>query len=226
MTDMASHGTPEPAAERRHILTVHEVEAELARANVHRSHRTVLRLCQSGAFDAIKIAGPSGDEWYVAPASVPKVIGDLRQIDVQRARRSGPRPAMTPDPLDEAGPTTDTAGVSHGGPDRAEAHDDTTAHAQPQPAIARHDSPAQDIFAHPYVKQLEERAERFEKKYDALVLRNEEREARRQKDMLELQRMITVGQSETLANFMLKAKELIAPGTVAEPPEPPSPEAS
>jgi hypothetical protein len=38
--------------------------------------------------DAVKVpGGPSGEEWYVAPVSVPKAIGDLKQIDAQRAPR-------------------------------------------------------------------------------------------------------------------------------------------
>jgi len=88
MTDTARHDAPQPD-EVRHTLTVRDVESLLANAGVQRSHRHVLRLCQSGMLDAVKIpGGPSGEEWYVAPASVPKAIGDLKQIDVQRARRS------------------------------------------------------------------------------------------------------------------------------------------
>ena len=96
MSDTARHDAPQPdIVEARHTLTVREVEVLLARAGVQRSHRHVLRLCQSGMLDAVKIpGGPSGEEWYVTPESVPKAIGDLKQIDAQRARRSLPQPAM------------------------------------------------------------------------------------------------------------------------------------
>src|SRR5438477_12583166 len=94
MSDTARHDAPQPD-DLRHTLTVREVEALLANAGVQRSHRHVLRLCQSGMLDAVKIpGGPSGEEWYVAPASVPKAIGDLKQIDAQRARRSAPQQAV------------------------------------------------------------------------------------------------------------------------------------
>ena len=86
---------PDPVA-ARHTLTVRHVEALLAQEVVHRSHLHVLRLCQNGMPDAVKVPGPSGDEWYVAPVSVPKAIGDLKQIDAQRAaRHSGAQHAVS-----------------------------------------------------------------------------------------------------------------------------------
>src|SRR5438132_4859876 len=82
MSDTARHGAPQPDnVAARHTLSVREVEALLAQAGVQRSHRHVLRMCASGMLDAIKAPGGSGDEWLVAPASVPKAIGDLKQID-------------------------------------------------------------------------------------------------------------------------------------------------
>jgi hypothetical protein len=69
----------------RHTLSVHEVEAQLLAAGVPRSRRHIQRLCQNQSFDAAPL-GPN-DEWYIAPDSVPKVIGDLRAIEEQRSRR-------------------------------------------------------------------------------------------------------------------------------------------
>ena len=94
---IARHSAPQPdTAAARHTITVRQVEILFADAGVQRSHRHVLRLCQSGMLDAVKIpGGPSGAEWYVAPASVPKAIGDLKQIDTQRvARHAAARPAV------------------------------------------------------------------------------------------------------------------------------------
>ena len=79
MPDIPSHDATQPD-EARHTLTVRDVERMLAEAGVQRSHRHVLRLCQSGMLDAVKIpGGPSGEEWYVAAVSVPKAIGDLKE---------------------------------------------------------------------------------------------------------------------------------------------------
>src|SRR5262245_11169208 len=67
----------------RHTLSVREVEAQLHAAGVPRSRRHVQRLCVNGAFDAAPLG--ANDEWFVAPDSVPKVIGDLRALDARRA---------------------------------------------------------------------------------------------------------------------------------------------
>jgi hypothetical protein len=62
--------------------------AQLVAAGVPHSKRHVQRLCQGGLFDAKKLPGGSGDEWFIAPDSVPKAIGDLRAIQERRARRA------------------------------------------------------------------------------------------------------------------------------------------
>src|SRR5438105_9190340 len=69
----------------RHTLSVHEVEAQLLAAGVPRSRRHIQRLCKNHSFDAAPLG--ANDEWYIAPDSIPKVIGDLRAIEEQRARR-------------------------------------------------------------------------------------------------------------------------------------------
>ena len=69
-----------------------------------------------------------------------------------------------------------------------------------------------DVYEHPYVKKLEDRIEKLETKYEAQVRRTEEIQLKSQEQLLELQRMTAVGQSQTLADFMLKAKDwLIGP---------------
>ena len=49
--------------------------------------------------------------------------------------------------------------------------------------------------------------EKSEAKYEAQVRRTEEIQLKSQEQLLELQRMTAVGQSQTLADFMLKAKD-------------------
>ncbi len=117
-----------------------EVEVFHANAGVQRSHRHVLRLCQSGMLDAVKIpGGPSGEEWYAAPASVPKAIGDLKQIDAQSARRSVTQPAATdhvmveiPEPIEK-----DTARRDVPQPDASELKNEAGAGVTAS-AIGRH----------------------------------------------------------------------------------------
>src|SRR5947207_5413947 len=73
-----------------------------------------------------------------------------------------------------------------------------------------------DIFEHPYVKRLENQVEKWEGKYQDQVRRTEEIQMKSTQQILELQRMTAIGQSETLADFMLKAKEwVLGPSSVS-----------
>jgi hypothetical protein len=96
MPQEAGHVAPQQDADGvRHTLSVKEVEAQLVAAGVPRSHRHIVRLCKSGAFDAAKRPGGSGDEWFTAPQSIPKVIGDLRAIQDARTRHGAPHRATS-----------------------------------------------------------------------------------------------------------------------------------
>ena len=217
MPDTARHDAPQPD-DVRHTLTVREVEALLAIAGVQRSHRHVLRLCQSGMLDAVKVpGGPSGEEWYVSPASVPKAIGDLKQIDAQRARRSTTQPATSHHDAADISETNDHDTAGHGATQRdASDTKDKDEREVTDPAAARHGTADHAIYEHPYVKRLEATVEKLEAKYDAQVRRTEEIQLNGAKQLLELQRMTAVGQSQTLADFMLKAKDwVLGPGAEA-----------
>ena len=210
MSDTARHDAPQ-RDDVRHTLTVRDVEVLLAEAGVQRSHRHVLRLCQSGMLDAVKMpGGPSGEEWYVAPASVPKAIGDLKQMDSQRARRSAPQPAMSDPVAREPAPHIETDTAGHGAPQPVLAAKELSQkESETEPVMARHSAPDLDVYEHPYVKKLEARVEKLEAKYEAQVRRTEEIQLKGQQQLLELQRMTAVGQSQTLADFMLKAREWV-----------------
>ena len=88
-----------------------------------------------------------------------------------------------------------------------------------QPAMARHGATDIDIYDHPYVKKLEDRVEKLEAKYEAQIRRTEEIQLNGTKQLLELQRMTAVGNSQTLADFMLKAKDwILGPGDAEKKP--------
>ena len=93
----------------------------------------------------------------------------------------------------------DTAGHGETRPD----------HVDPSDAAAKaaHRDTSLNIFEHPYVLRLEDRIDRLEAKYEAQVRRTEEIQIKSQERLVELQRMTAVGQSQTLADFMLKAKD-------------------
>jgi len=218
MSDVARHGATQHD-EVRHTLTVRQVETLFAKAGVQRSHRHVLRLCKSGMLDAVKIAGgPTGEEWYIAPASVPKAIGDLQQIDALRERRGTPEPAtshhVAPEiPLNMEHDTArhsalqPDVSVPENGDDRGVSERATARPTATEEGKSSHYVAADlDIYQHPYVKRLEGQVEKLEGKLEAQVRRTEEIQQRAQDKLVELQRMTTIGQSKTLADFMLQAK--------------------
>ena len=116
MSDAAGHGTQQlDTGEVRHTLSIHDVERELVAAGVPRSHRQVVRYCETGMLDAVKVPGPSGAQWFVSPASLPKVIGDLRQWQAQRAGHTQPRPAMAEAKIMDKSRDTEPAMAGHVG---------------------------------------------------------------------------------------------------------------
>lgn len=150
----------------RHTLSLPDVEAQLLAAGVPRSHRHVQRMCESGMLDAVKIPGACGNEWVVAPQSLPKAIADLRAFQDRRDRHSAPQRAMSGHGAPELSPdiNPDTAGYS--APQRAtsdrvaaaiagKSETDTAGHGPPQPAMAG------------FVAQLEKR---IEEKDDVIAL--------------------------------------------------------
>jgi len=126
MSDTASYGAPQHDHDGlRHTMSLKEVEAQLLAAGVPRSHRHIVRLCKSGAFDADKRPGGSGDEWFVAPQSVPKVIGDLRAIEEARARHSVPQHAMSGHVTPMKSNSSSTDAARHDAPQRAASETET-----------------------------------------------------------------------------------------------------
>jgi hypothetical protein len=211
MEDTARHGAPQrDVVGRRHTMCISLVATELESAGVPRSHRHIIRLCRNGSFDAEKYPGASGDEWFVAPDSLPKVIGDLRAIEEARARRGAPQHAATDYVAVEAEPPIESGTARHGAPQPPMSDAEQSQKGSgTERVIARHGAPELDIFEHPYVKRLESQVEKWEGKYHEQVRRTEEIQLKGQAQLLELQRMTAVGQSQTLADFMLKARDWV-----------------
>lgn len=147
MTDMSGLGRPQQDSDQlRHTLTVHEVGEQLSVAGVPRSERQIKRYCETGFLDATKIPGPTGEQWFIAPAALPKLIGDLQQWQMQRAGQSETRPAVT-------------TSVTLEKPN--EQNTDMPGSGRPQPAVT--DTPLRDereaghSMTSGYVTQLEKR---------------------------------------------------------------------
>jgi hypothetical protein len=230
MPDMSGHDATE--RDTLHTLTLTDLEARAASAGVLISRRQLMRHCEAGTFDAKKLpAGNNLPEWFIAPASVEKGIADIKTLQEQRARRNASRPDMSghdaPQELKEIDTVTpghDATRPTMSEPTNVDATDpDVTGHVRSQPDMSerqqsqkggaiepvtsRHGATDLDVYEHPYVKKLEDRVEKLEAKYEAQVRRTEEIQLNSQHDLIELQRMTTIGQSETLGNFLLKARE-------------------
>lgn len=90
-------------------------------------------------FDAVKADGPSGKQWFVSPASLPGVIGDLKQWEGQRARQSSPRPAVSDRVTLEIPLNANPDTASHGSPRPAMAEKETSQKgSETEPATARY----------------------------------------------------------------------------------------
>ena len=125
MTDMPGLGRPQQDdVQHRHTLTVSEVREQLAAAGVPRSERQIKRYCESAFLDAKKVPGPTGDQWFIAPIAVPKLIGDLQQWQMQRAGQSQPRPAVTDNVTLEKTPEQNPDAPGPGRPQPATSDDD------------------------------------------------------------------------------------------------------
>lgn len=157
MTDTPSHGVPSPdVVSLRHTLSVHDVERELVAAGVPRSYRQIVRYCETGMLDAVKVPGPTGAQWFITQDSLPKAIGDLKQWEVQRASRGTPGPAMS-DRVDA--PNVQESGAA------------IASQSAPKPAVSTPQTAAKasetDPVAAGYVTQLEKR---IDEKDDVILL--------------------------------------------------------
>lgn len=147
MDDTSGLGRPQQDGDQlRHTLTVREVGEHLAAASVPRSERQIKRYCESGFLDATKVPGPTGEQWFVAPAALPRLIGDLQQWQVQRAGQTVTRPAASVAVPTEISPHQDVVTPGLGRPEPAT----TAAPAVPSAAMSQPDTAG-------YVTQLETR---------------------------------------------------------------------
>ena len=149
MNDMPGLGRPQQDDDQlRHTLTVHQVSDQLAAAGVPRSERQIKRYCETAFLDAKKIPGPTGEQWFVAPAALPKLIGDLQQWQMQRSGHGQTRPAATDHVPQENSFNVDTDTAGSGRPQQAMTDKENRAGNEPSEAVTSG-----------YVKQLEKRIE-------------------------------------------------------------------
>lgn len=127
MNDMPGHGRPQQDNDQlRHTLTIHEVSTRLTAAGVPRSERSIKRYCETGFLDAKKVPGPTGEQWFVAPAALPKLIGELEQWKVQREGHVRPQQATSDSVIPETSTNSGTATAGHSRPQQATSDTETS----------------------------------------------------------------------------------------------------
>jgi hypothetical protein len=213
--DTAGPGSARPPVDRtRYQISLNEVARRFIDAGLPRSEKTLRRYCTQGKLDAVQSDGPtSREQWYVRESSIAPLIGELLQIHghTDMAGHGAAVPDIVQHETKEnpTDPGMDVAALGSAMPDVAEPPPDKEI-LDRSPAYDR--AFALEIFEHPYVKKLEDRIDRLETKYEAQVRRTEEIQLKAQERLVELQRMTTIGQSKTLADFMLQAKNWIVGG--------------
>jgi hypothetical protein len=204
-------------------LSIEDAAERYAHAGHPRTLRTVQRYCVAGHLDCRRVATTYGDKFFVAPYSVSRHIAQIHEIasiDPAATGRDQPRPAAASgDNVAHANAEQNSAsGASTAA--TAEPRQVSTRRDQPRPVATSGDTNADNnqpvaatffddarVYDHPYVIRLERQIDKLEQKLDDQVRRTEQIQTASQERLLELQRMTAVGQSQTLANFMLKARE-------------------
>ena len=221
MPDTERHvATERDQSRQRYTLSLEEVLRAFDAAQLPRTMRTLQRYCVSGRLDCLKAETPTGDAYVVDPQSVDRAIGELKLIHGDRqsatSRDTSGSVAEVVEPIQEA----DTSRRVATGRDEIEPISDENIARQPttQRDTSRSVATDLDIYEHPYVRRLESQIEKLETKYEAQVRRTEEIQVKNQQALIELQRMTTIGQSKTLADFMLQAKNWIVGAEPADAP--------
>jgi hypothetical protein len=206
MSDTSGHSATSP--DELHTVPLADLEARVAAAGVLISRRQLMRHCEAGTFEAKKLPAFNNQmHWFVAPDSIEKGIADIKTLQEHRARRDASRPVMSGSvDVEIQGHDTPSHDASRPDVSVKESSPEKTA---TQSVASGHVATQPDIFEHPYVKKLESQVEKWEGKYHEQVRRTEDIQREHQEKLIELQRMTAVGNSKTLADFMLEWKERI-----------------
>ena len=208
MPDTSSHDATRP--DDLHTMTVRQLETLIAAAGVLISHRQILRHCEGGTFDAKKLPATNNiKEWFIAPASVEKGIADIKTLQEQRARRDASRRVTSDNEGLEKGLNrdADTSGHDTTRPDVSQ-KENQDGGGTSRSDVTRHVATDFDmLIEHPYVKRLEREVDEYKTELKEQRQRTEQLLIDARKDFVTLAQNSQVAQSQTLADFFLKARE-------------------
>ena len=196
-----------------YTLTIDEALAQYERAGYPRTPRSVQRYCAKGHLDCRLIETSFGEKYLITPASIAKhiaYIDEVRPFATGRDRshlvagehtdeisHDEPRHQATTGPDKSRPVATDVV-------DENQRDDERKLHAT-EPDLSRRVATDLDIFEHPYVKRLESEVEKWQGKFEDQVRRTQEVLESSNHNLMELQRTTAVANSQTLAEFILKA---------------------
>ena len=213
MTDQPRQDATSPD---EYTLTIEEAATRYEHAGHPRTIRSIQRYCAKGQLDCLRQETTFGDKYKITPTSVARHIAQIEELASATGRVESRQDTTgldtTTKPFagnDTARPTAATS-LDQPRPVATSRADDMATEVPTVTTstreVERDRASDLDIFHHPYVKKLEDQIERLEVRYEAQVRRTEEIQIQSQERLVELQRMTTIGQSKTLADFMLEAK--------------------
>jgi hypothetical protein len=214
-------------------LTIEDAGALYQQAGLSRTPRTIQRYCEKGHLVSRLVDTSFGSEKYlITPASVTRHIAYLKEV----------RPASTGRGLSRHDATDVVAQHTHDEP-RHEAStspdlsrpvathvveenkgDEVRQSQATERVMSRQAATDLDIFEHPYVKKLEAEVEKWQEKYEDQVERTQEVLVSSNRNLMELQRTTTVANSQTLADYLLKAGRFLRSPFAPEEGDQPGPE--
>jgi len=209
-------------------LTLDKVEKIFVSEGIPRSRVVLGRYCRQGRLRGIKDEGRNGEEWYVDPDSIPIAIAELKRINGLKGTEGEPadlnQPQLTPTDLDQG--ATSPADAPAKKPTKTEPEPKLPAESdlnstptpkkrdldQPKPTPTDHS----EIENHPLVKHLKGEVQdlksevrHWQSEFKDQVKVTETIQQRANDQLIELQKLVHVGNSSILADFFLKAKQLI-----------------
>lgn len=202
-------------------LTLDQVEQIFVSEGLVRTRTLLARYCRQRRLIGVKDAGPNGDEWYVDPVSVPRAIAELKRINRTPATPTEPDEAeLRPTETDQAELHSEASNVSKTAQLPRSAKSDAEEPGQTVSDAVEHGQTDGDIdlYSHPHVIRLErqieqlkiehkEEVEYWRSEYKQQVKTTQQIQQESFDRLVELQRMVQVGQSETLANVFIRTKE-------------------
>lgn len=210
--DMSRQDATSPDSE--YSLTVEDAAEIYKQAGYRRTPRTIQRYCKLGHLVWRPVDTRFGNEKFlITPGSVATHIAYLKEVGADPTGRDVSRHGATGEAAEHSGdeprheaPTSPDVSRPVATPVVEEIKDDEP--RQPHATerdVSRQVASDLDIFEHPYVKRLEREVEKWEGKFEEQVRRTQKVLEDANANLINLQQAAAVAQSETLADFLLKA---------------------